>query len=116
MISSDSIYLITGCHKASSWSLAAFHDSEKTSNFNLRFTAGNTVDGNATAEYRWAMTTNIPCRIGPYRHDGKINRPVFIHGSKLAIRQSKNFPFTRRSLVKSYQLPKPTSNSHSSLD
>ncbi|KAL4075128.1 hypothetical protein V8B97DRAFT_1944585 [Scleroderma yunnanense] len=88
-ISTNSLYLITGCHKTSSWSLAAFHQPGGTANFNAQFTAGAIVDGNISAAYSWQMTTAVPWRVGPVPYLNEVkNQTAFIRGYKIVIRES----------------------------
>ena len=87
-ISPDSLYLITGFHKTSSWSLAAFNNAGRSLNFDVHFTAGNIINGNVTAVYTWQMSSTVPCRVGPDPFEGKKNQTVFICGIKIATRRS----------------------------
>ena len=104
-ISPDSIYLITGCHKTSSWSLAAFYQSSGSCNFNAQFTAGKIINGNINAAYNWRMTSAVPCRIGPEPYDEVKNQTVFIRGFKIAIRESMFLSLFRRDVIVSYEPP-----------
>lgn len=90
MISFDSLYLITGCHKTSSWSLAAFHQPSGGSQFNAQFTAGPIINGNINAAYSWQMTSPVPHRIGPQPYNAtQRNQAVFIRGYKIAVRDNR---------------------------
>ncbi|KAL4068846.1 hypothetical protein V8B97DRAFT_2024528 [Scleroderma yunnanense] len=114
-ISADSLYLITGCHKTSSWSLAAFHQSSGGCNFNAQFTAGKIVNGNISAAYSWQMSSAIPCRIGPEPYNEVKNQTVFIRGFKIAIRESTFFALLRGTVTVSYGSPNAASRkAHSS--
>ena len=104
MISPDSMYLITGFHKTSSWSLAAFNNVGRSLNFDAQFTAGNIVNGNVTAAYTWQMTSTVPCRVGPDPFNGKKNQTMFIRGFKIAIRKSI-FRHILGDVAVSYQSP-----------
>lgn len=89
MIGFDSLYLITGCHKTSSWSLAAFHQPSGSSKFNARFTAGPIINGNIGAAYSWQMTSAAPYRIGPQPYNAtQKDQTVFIRGYKIAVRDN----------------------------
>ncbi|KAL4079880.1 hypothetical protein V8B97DRAFT_2020641 [Scleroderma yunnanense] len=109
MISPDSMYLITGCHKTSSWSLAAFNNVGGSLNFNAQFTAGSVVNGNVTAAYTWQMTSAVPCRVGPDPYDGNKNQTVFIRGYKIAIRESIFLAHILGDVAISYQSPSSVS-------
>jgi len=105
-ISPDSLYLITGCHKTSSWSLAAFHQSSGTCNFNAQFTAGKIINGNIGAAYSWQMTSAIPCRIGPESYNKEVkNQTVFIRGFKIAIRDGTFLRLLRGNVAVMYGQP-----------
>ena len=104
-ISPDSLYLITGCHKTSSWSLAAFHQSSGSCNFNAKFTAGKIINGNISAAYSWQMASGVPCRIGPEPYDGVKNQTVFIRGFKIAIRENAFFSLLRGDVSILYEPP-----------
>ena len=110
MISSDSLYLITGCHKTSSWSLAAFRQPSSNFNFNAQFTAGPIVNGNIDAAYSWQMTSAIPHRIGPQPYDAtQKNQTVFIRGYKVAVRKGTFCALLRGDVTVSYESPSTTS-------
>ena len=110
MISFDSLYLITGCHKTSSWSLAAFHQPSSNFNFNAQFTAGPIVNGNINAAYSWQMTSAIPHRIGPQPYNAtQKNQTVFIRGYKIAIREGKFRALLRGDVSVSYESPNTAS-------
>ena len=87
-ISYDSLYLITGYHKTSSWSLAAFHDTSKDWNFSAKFKAGKIIGGDIHAAYNWELTPWAPHRFGPVPYDGTKNQTVFIRGYKIAVREN----------------------------
>ncbi|KIJ09395.1 hypothetical protein PAXINDRAFT_17510 [Paxillus involutus ATCC 200175] len=50
-INNDSLYLITGYHKASSWAVAAFSDASGSAGLNATFTAGQVAEGDIAAAY-----------------------------------------------------------------
>ena len=104
-ISPDSLYLITGCHKTSSWSLAAFHQSSGSCNFNAKFTAGQIINGNISAAYNWQMASGVPCRIGPEPYGEVKNQTVFIRGFKIAIRENALLSLLRGDVFILYEPP-----------
>jgi len=113
-ISANSLYLITGCHKTSSWSLAAFHQSSGSCDFNAQFTAGKIVNGNISAAYSWQMSSAVPCRIGPQPYDAAQNQTVFIRGFKIAIRESILLAHLLGDVSVSYQPPNTVSSTANS--
>ncbi|KAF9241767.1 hypothetical protein BU15DRAFT_73115 [Melanogaster broomeanus] len=64
-INNDSLYLITGYHKARSWSLASFSRADGSEGAALSFslTAGPVVNGNITAAYSWARGVKGSCHL-----------------------------------------------------
>ena len=86
-ISADSLYLITGYHKTSSWSFAAFDQSSGAGSLDALFTASKITNGNISAAYSWQMSSAVPCHIGPEPYNGTQNQTIFIRGFKIAIRE-----------------------------
>ncbi|KAF9238363.1 hypothetical protein BU15DRAFT_36126, partial [Melanogaster broomeanus] len=87
-ISNDSLYLVTGHHKSSSWFLASFSGAETNITLNLSFSASSVVDGNAAAAYSWALNApgSFNFRLGP-RHgysQENPNQTLFVRGYKIA--------------------------------
>lgn len=107
MISPDSMYLITGFHKTSTWSLAAFNNADRSLNFDVQFTAGD--NRNVTAAYTWQTTSSVPYRVGPDPFDGKKNQTVFIRGFKIATRKNLQVGHIcgDGDVTVSYQSPRP---------
>ncbi|KAF8837959.1 hypothetical protein BDN67DRAFT_972216 [Paxillus ammoniavirescens] len=89
-INNDSLYLITGYHKASSWAIAAFSDESGSAGLNATFTAGQVIEGNVAGAYSWQVTCSIHWRVGPehgHSTDRK-NQAISIRGFKIALRES----------------------------
>lgn len=84
IISHDSIYVITGFHKASSWGLAGYENERGDGDFLAHFTARTREGGKLT--YSWEATRNMEWRAGPYDGLGIPNQSVFIRGFKIALR------------------------------
>jgi len=104
-VNADSLYLITGCHKTSSWSLAAFDQSSSSGSFDALFTASKITNGNIHAAYSWQMTSAVPCRIGPEPYNGAQNQTIFIRGFKIAIRESNLLGLLHGDVSGSYEPP-----------
>ena len=91
LISNDSLYLITGFHKAHSWSLGAVGRS--VFSFHKRrfakFKVGQIHEGRVKGEaYSWEPTLGFEERVGPMhpRVRGKIpNQTVFIRGFRITV-------------------------------
>ncbi|KAG8220691.1 hypothetical protein J3R82DRAFT_2983 [Butyriboletus roseoflavus] len=88
IISHDSIYVITGFHKARSWGLAGYQNEQGNSDFSARFTVGVREGGNLAAGYSWETTRSMDWRVGPVDGLGIPNQSVFIRGFKIALRSS----------------------------
>ncbi|KAH0838802.1 thioredoxin-like protein [Lanmaoa asiatica] len=88
IISHDSIYVITGFHKARSWGLAGYQNEKGNSDFSARFTVGTREGGNLAANYNWETTRSMDWRVGPFDGLGIANQSVFIRGFKIALRSS----------------------------
>ncbi|KIK94598.1 hypothetical protein PAXRUDRAFT_33442 [Paxillus rubicundulus Ve08.2h10] len=114
-INNDSLYLVTGYHKTSSWAVAAFSDASCSGGFNAAFTAGQVVEGNIAAAYSWQVTNSIHWRVGPEEgHNvNSRNQAVSIRGFKIALRDSvfgllrqvkvsSEFPGTKSSTSRAY--------------
>ncbi|KAI5994727.1 hypothetical protein EDD15DRAFT_756870 [Pisolithus albus] len=85
----DSLYLITGYHKASTWTLAAFHNPNANWTVDVQYT-GN---GDVIVTDPWRRVSVSPC---PIRFDGRKDHTVTVRGFKIAIREK-----TFRSLLPS---------------
>ncbi|KIJ17035.1 hypothetical protein PAXINDRAFT_73418 [Paxillus involutus ATCC 200175] len=105
-INNDSLYLITGYHKASSWAVAAFSDASGRAGLNATFTAGQVVEGNVAAAYSWQVTNSIHWRVGPEEgHSANSrNQAISIRGFKIALRDGI-FASLRRPVKVSSGLP-----------
>jgi hypothetical protein len=92
IISNDSLYLITGCYKSHSWSVAAFHEASSqtgATEFPAQFKAGQARQGNISAACTWETTRALHWRVGPLGDwSGIPNQAVFISGFKIAIRDN----------------------------
>ena len=86
IISHDSIYVITGFHKAPSWGLAGYHNEQGNSDFSAQFIVGGREAGNLAAGYTWETTRSMDWRVGPFDGLGIANQSVFIRGFKIALR------------------------------
>ncbi|KAH0838771.1 hypothetical protein J3R83DRAFT_7146 [Lanmaoa asiatica] len=92
IITHDSLYLITGCYKSHSWSVAAFHEASSqtgATEFPAQFKAGQAGQGNISAAYTWETMRALHWRVGPLGDWTPIpNQAVFISGFKIAIRDN----------------------------
>ena len=86
-IRNDALYLVTGFHKAYSWSLASFANTGASSARCrlVQLSAGGPV---LTAHSNWESVRPLEWRIGPSRHsDGIPNQSTFITGFKIAVNE-----------------------------
>lgn len=73
MINNDSLYLITGCHKASSWSAAAFAEAAGDTSLAAQFVAGEVINGNVAGAYSWQVANSVHWRVGPEEEQAESN-------------------------------------------
>lgn len=92
IITHDALYLITGCYKSRSWSVAAFHEASSqsgTTEFPAQFKAGQARQGNISAACTWETGRALHWRVGPLGDWTEIpNQSVFVSGFKIAMRDS----------------------------
>ena len=85
-ISNDAIYLVTGFHKAQSWSLASFQNTGASSARCklVQLTNGGPI---LATHCTWETPHPLEWRIGPRRSIGISNQSVFITGFKIAVNE-----------------------------
>ena len=83
-IRSDALYLVTGFHKACSWSLASFQNTEASSARCklVQLTNGGPI---LAAHSTWETARPVEWRIGPRHSNGIPNQSVLITGFKIAV-------------------------------
>jgi len=86
IIANDSLYLITGLYKTTSWSLAAFEKTAGTAEYPAQFRVSQTGGNNIAAIYTWDTTRALDWRVGPIEKYEIPNQAVFIRGFKVALR------------------------------
>ena len=86
IIGNDSLYLITGLHKTTSWSLAAFEKTAGTAEYSAQFRVSQAGGDNIAATYTWDTTRALDWRTGPIDNFGIPNQSVFVRGFKIALR------------------------------
>ncbi|KAF8123492.1 hypothetical protein EV363DRAFT_1420080 [Boletus edulis] len=100
LISNDSLYLITGFHKARSWSVGAagqIHSNIQKPR-SVKFKVGQIDQGRATARaYQWTATSRFTGRIGPtYPYESAnhirderlrrgVHQTVFVRGFRITV-------------------------------
>ncbi|KAF8134884.1 hypothetical protein EV363DRAFT_1160035 [Boletus edulis] len=85
-IRSDALYVVTGFHKACSWSLASFKNTGASSARCklVQLTKGGPI---VTTHSTWETVRPLEWRIGPRHSTGIPNQSVFITGFKIAVRE-----------------------------
>ncbi|KAI9456083.1 hypothetical protein HD554DRAFT_220011 [Boletus coccyginus] len=111
IIANDSLYLITGLYKTTSWSLAAFEKTAGTAEYPAQFRVSQAGGDNIAATYTWDTTRALDWRVGPMDKYEIPNQAVFIRGFKIALRTrmfgtkwisvKADTPSTRPNLVRS---------------
>ena len=86
IIGNDSLYLITGLYKTTSWSLAAFEKTAGTAEYPAQFRISQAGRNNVAATYSWDTTRALDWRVGPIEKYEIPNQAVFIRGFKIAHR------------------------------
>jgi len=86
IIANDSLYLITGLYKTTSWSLAAFEKTTGTGEYPVQFRVSQAERNNIAATYTWDTTRALNWRAGPIDKYEIPNQAVFIRGFKIALR------------------------------
>ena len=85
-IRNDALYLVTGFHKACSWSLASFNNTEASSAWCKLVQSAN-GGPILTAHSTWGAARPLEWRIGPRHSNGIPNQSVFITGFKIAVNE-----------------------------
>ena len=83
-ITNCSLYLITGFHKARTWSLASFCDTTAPEPRHIEVVPRD--DKGTIVGRLWKHTFPVDYRNGPEDYNGNINQCVFISGFKIAVR------------------------------
>ncbi|KAI9570849.1 hypothetical protein HD554DRAFT_2312658 [Boletus coccyginus] len=87
VIGNDSLYLIMGLCKTTSWSLAAFEKTAGTADYSAQFEASQVGENNIAATYTWqSWRPQVEWRAGPIDRCEVPNQAVFIRGFKIALR------------------------------
>ncbi|KAJ6451933.1 hypothetical protein C8R45DRAFT_848119, partial [Mycena sanguinolenta] len=119
LANNSSLYLITGCEKATSWGLGSYH-SIGDEQFQATFKSIESND--ASLKYRWTSPSWCPARHKQYNqaspNNETSNQTVFIHGFSMSIRERTSGRLSiattvdadLRDIVQS-QLEKSTANS-----
>jgi hypothetical protein len=85
-VDNGSLYLITGCEKAMSWGMAAYHSTRDTDEFQASF---RPIQANANPQYQWMGSGRFPAQHQHYNQPSVTNhtsnQTVFIHGLSISL-------------------------------
>ncbi|KAJ7592860.1 hypothetical protein C8J56DRAFT_483929 [Mycena floridula] len=87
IISEDSLYLVTGCDKCTSWCVAAFSHPSRTVSSSLKLKATSLGGIQGALTYEWDNTTSVAARSGPPELSPLLNQCVFLRGFKISFRR-----------------------------
>lgn len=100
-LENGSLYLVTGCDKASAWGVASFYNASTEGEISLKFTAAQVASGRVSCAWKWETYSPASVRSGPIRAEGEEqrgkNQCVFVRGLKVAISDSL---WTRKTGIK----------------
>lgn len=90
-MTNGSLYLVTGCDKATTWGAAAYSNHSQNGEVNIKFVALEALGTGGSARYRFDTHHAVAWRVAPRPHPDigpeKENQCLFIRGFKIAIRQ-----------------------------
>jgi hypothetical protein len=92
-----SLYLVTGCDKASSWGIASFSIPSSVGTVALRLAANEVAEGSSACSYVWQQYGPAAAHTGPRRRAGERvtqNQCPFIRGFKIMVRNGPK-PFLK---------------------
>ncbi|KAJ6472620.1 hypothetical protein C8R45DRAFT_413449, partial [Mycena sanguinolenta] len=88
-IDNGSLYLVTGCEKASSWGMAFFHSIRNEDTFQAYFRPPQ--QANSNPQYRWMGVGRFPAQHKHYNRplppNDLLNQTVFVHGFSISLSQ-----------------------------
>lgn len=105
--SEDSLYLVTGCKKTTSWAAASFRHHSENRGVAVEVNAAMLASGGVSAGYSWMISCPATTRSGPMNPAGFVptgavppqNQCVFIRGFKIALREGVTQRLGLRSAV-----------------
>jgi len=90
-VANGSLYLVTGCDKASSWGVASFSNKSREGQVSLKFTAVQAAGVSVSWDWQCEEFGSVSIRSGPKRINDDSPRPqnqcVFIRGFRVMIRE-----------------------------
>jgi hypothetical protein len=92
-IGSDSLYLITGCHKTDSWASAAYSETAGATSISLKLNIAKNAEGHASYNYSWENHHTVQGRVSSGSNTLK-NQCVFARGFRISIKETL-FPLSQ---------------------
>ncbi|KAJ7592857.1 hypothetical protein C8J56DRAFT_483933 [Mycena floridula] len=90
IINEDSLYLVTGCDKCTSWCVAAFSHPSRAVSSSLKLKATSLGGIQGALSYEWENTTSVAARSGPAGYlSPLLNQCIFLRGFKISIRRRR---------------------------
>ena len=79
----ESLYLVTGCVKTSSWGVASIFNQSSTREASLKFIPASMGEGSGSLSYLWDTYSPLDTRRGPDPPSEAQNQCVFLRGFKI---------------------------------
>lgn len=84
----ESLYLVTGCVKTSSWGVASILNASEERSACLKFTAASVAGAGASYSYSWETHSPADVRSGPKPPSEVQNQCVFLRGFKISFNEN----------------------------
>jgi hypothetical protein len=88
MAPNGSLYLVTGCDKATAWAIASWCSEADEGEISLTFKTSQLIEGGVSYSYSYETYSPATVRVGPTTPSQKKNQSIFIRGFKIAVRES----------------------------
>jgi hypothetical protein len=88
MAFNGSLYLVTGCDKATAWGIASWCSEADQGEISLTFTTSELMAGRASYSYSSETCSLATVCVGPEVPSHQKNQCIFLRGFKIAVRES----------------------------
>jgi hypothetical protein len=92
----ESLYLVTGCVKTSSWGVASILNASEERSACLKFTAASVAEASASYSYLWETYSPVDVRNGPKPPSEVQNQCVFLRGFKISFNENIKTLWSRK--------------------
>jgi len=92
----ESLYLVTGCVKTSSWGVASISNASEERSACLKFTAASVAQASASYSYSWETYSPADVRNGPKPASEVKNQCVFLRGFKISFNENLKTLWSRK--------------------